>query len=124
MAEASVNEDGVGNVEVRTMKTDYLKIEEQLKSDKKIRIKIPALSEVVTNIVKMKNAKYDSFGEPMHFNMNGYDFYVPRGVYCEIPETVAREIENNDRVVNRGKEKAKAILRAGRDKLKELENNV
>jgi hypothetical protein len=79
-------------------------MKEIIKKDDRVKIKIVSIDKKVTNIVEIDGVEYKSFGEPEVYVINGYKYYVPRGVMVPVPATIAQIIEDNDQTAVEGAE--------------------
>lgn len=104
------------NVVAKQEKSDVKKMEEFFAKQPKVRVIAEKWNSKPNCKVKMKdeNGKFKeflSYGEPVHFNINGYHFYIPRGQYVYVPEAIAKELEDNERLIMKGKEMALENIR-------------
>ena len=81
-----------------------LAMKDVIAKDSKVKVKIASIDKKVTNIVEIDGEEYKSFGEPEVFVVNGYKYYVPRGVMVPIPATIAQIIDDNDLTAIEGAE--------------------
>lgn len=80
----------------------------QVRLDKDPKIDRP------THPVKIDGKIYESYGEPQSFNVNSYQYWVPKGVYVPVPQPIFEIIQQNEQSLLDGKKELSAKMMAGR----------
>jgi hypothetical protein len=69
-----------------------------LKEQKRFMYVLPPIGTEVYASVNIDDVVYESIGEPLDVTINGYKYYVPRGVPVELPESIYMLIKDNERL--------------------------
>jgi len=71
-------------------------MKDALKGMERTFVRLQRTAKNVTNVVKIDGKPIKSYGEPEVVSLNGYRYYVPRGVRVKIPLAIAEILEQKE----------------------------